>query len=285
MNTLWKSITAAGLALTITGAARADDTLARVKSGEVLHVAINNQYPFAFTDSSGELTGFSVETLREFLAQTGKSKLDPVVLDWASMIPALKAKRVDMVLAGMFIKSSRCEQASFSNPDYQSFDTLVVPKGNPENIHSLDDVKKNPDMKIAALQGGSSAMTLNKAGLPESQEMILPGYVEMFAALKAKRVNAVMIDTVSAGKFLASDTQSIERAHPYQVPLVNGKPVISYGSFVFRKEDKGLVDQFNQFLATWVGSPKQIALFQKYGLSADDVPPKGLTADQICAAK
>jgi len=266
-----------------TASALAGDTLDRIKKEGVVRVGINNQYPFAFRDTDGTLTGFSIETTRKIFDNVGVHKIEPVVMDWASMIPGLKANRIDVIIAGMFIKPTRCEQAAFSNPDYISFDTLVVPKGNPKKLHSLDDVTKNGSYKVAAIQGGSSQITLKKVGVPEGQQEILPGYVEMFAALKAGRADAVMIDTVSAGKFLTTDPNSIERADPFQVPLVDGAPVISYGAYVFRLEDKELVELFNNFLAGWVGSPEQLAILKKYGLGASDVPPKGVTAAQVCA--
>src|SRR5690242_9762612 len=129
-------ICVAGLATT---SALAGEAIDRIKKEGVVRVGINNQYPFAFKETDGTLTGFSIETAKKVFAQIGVQNIEPVVMDWASMIPGLKANRIDVVIAGMFIKPTRCEQAAFSNPDYQAFDTLVVLKGNPKNLHSLED--------------------------------------------------------------------------------------------------------------------------------------------------
>jgi polar amino acid transport system substrate-binding protein len=267
----------------MTASALADETLDRIKKEGSVRVGVTNQQPTAFMQPDGSLAGMAVEITKAVFSKIGVQKIEPVVMDWGSMIPGLKANRIDVVIAGMFIKPARCEQVAFSNPDYQAFDTLVVLKGNPKNIHSFDDVLKNSGIVVAAIQGGASAMTAKRAGVPDSQLQVLPGYVEMFAALKAGRVQAVSIDTVSAGQFLAADAQNIERAEPFQVPIFDGVPARSYGAFVFRPEDQDLVAIYNKFLADFVGSPEHIAILKKYGLGASDVPPRDVTAAKACS--
>jgi polar amino acid transport system substrate-binding protein len=261
----------------------ASDTLDRIKKEGSVRVGLTNQQPLAFIQPDGSPAGIEVEITKAIFSNMGVQKIEPVVMDWGSMIPGLKANRIDIVIAGMFIKPARCEQVAFSNPDYQAFDTLVVLKGNPKNIHSFDDALRNSDILVAAIQGGASAMTAKRAGIPDSRLQVLPGYVEMFAALKAGRVHAVSIDTVSAGQFLAADTQNIERAEPFQVPIFDGAPARSYGAFVFRPEDQDLVAIYNKFLADFVGSPEQLAMLKKYGLGASDVPPRDVTAAKACS--
>jgi polar amino acid transport system substrate-binding protein len=262
--------------------ALAGKTLDRIKREGVVRVGITDQQPWAYKKPDGSLAGVSVEVARAVFASIGVQKLEPVIMDWGSMVPGLKANRLDVVIAGMFIRPSRCKQVAFSNPDYMAFDTLVVPKGNPKNVHSFDDVRKDPSITVAAIQGGASAMTAKEAGVPDRQVQVLPGYTEMFAALKAGRVSAVSIDTVSAGQFLAADPEHIERAEPFKILVFDGVPAMSYGADVFRPEDEDLRELYNKFLAKFVGSPSQLALFKKYGLGANDVPPRGVTAAQLC---
>ena len=272
------------LAMAVTsGFAFAGEALDRIKKDGVVRIGLNNQYPFAFKEPDGSLSGFAYETTKAVFAAIGVQKIEPVVMDWASMIPGLKANRIDVIVAGMFIRPARCEQVAFSNPDYQAFDTLIVLKGNPRNLHSFNDVIKNENIKVAAIQGGATALTLKNIGVPERQHQILPGYVEMFAALKAGRVDGVTIDTVSSGKFLAADAQNIERAEPFQVPVIDGAPATSYGGYVFRLEDKDLVELFNKYLDRFVGSPEQLALLRKYGLGPNDIPPRTATVARLCA--
>ena len=263
--------------------AGAGEALDRIKKEGVVRVGITNQQPTAFKQPDGTLAGFAVDINRAIFAKIGVKNLEPVIMDWGSQIPGLKANRIDVIIAGMFVKPARCEQVAFANPDYRAFDTLVVLKGNPKNIHSFDDAVKNPNINVAAIQGGASAMTAKKAGVPEGRLQVLPGYVEMFAALKAGRVQAVSIDTVSAGQFLAADPQGIERAEPFQVPVFDGVPATSYGAYVFRPEDKDLVELFNTFFDGFIGSPEHVAIMKKHGLSASDIPPRGITSAKLCA--
>jgi polar amino acid transport system substrate-binding protein len=67
-------------------------------------------------------------------------KAEPVFVSWAGLIPALNAKRFDVIFDGLFITPEREKQVQFSTPYYASGETIVVRKGNPEDIKGLQDL-------------------------------------------------------------------------------------------------------------------------------------------------
>lgn len=76
---------------------------------------------------------------------------------------------------------------------------------------------------------------------------------------------------------------ALERAAPFEQPVENGK--IRYGitSFAVRLEDKDLLDEINKHLLALHGTPEYLAILEKYGLTAADLPPVGMTTAKICA--
>ena len=84
---------------------------------EAVRIGYANEAPFAYYDNAtGKLTGESVEVTRYLLKEVGISRVEGVITEFASLIPGLKARRFDIIAAGMYINPRRCEQISFSEP-------------------------------------------------------------------------------------------------------------------------------------------------------------------------
>ena len=82
-----------------------------------VRIGYANEAPFAYYDNAtGKLTGESVEVTRYLLKEVGISRVEGVITEFASLIPGLKARRFDIIAAGMYINPRRCEQISFSEP-------------------------------------------------------------------------------------------------------------------------------------------------------------------------
>ncbi len=261
--------------------AHAESTLDRIKRQGSVAVGITNDYPLAFKQPDGSIAGSDYEIASKVFASLGV-KVEPVILTWGGLIPALKAGRIDVAAAGMFIRPERCLQVAFSNPDYQAIDTLVVAKGNPKNLHSFADVVTHATVNIAAAQGGAALLSAKRADIPATQIQLFPSSVEMLAALTAGRVDAVAIDTVLASKLVSLNKDEVERAEPFHVQMVDGRLMRSFGAFVFRPADTDLVGAFNTFLGSYIGSAEQVALLEKYGMTKEEIPPPGTTAADIC---
>ena len=79
-------------------------------------VGIDGQYqPFSYIDASGTATGFDVDAMR-WIAQKKGMKVTFQPTAWDGIIPALQAKKIDLIYAGMTITPERAEQVNFSTP-------------------------------------------------------------------------------------------------------------------------------------------------------------------------
>ena len=56
------------------------------------------------------------------------------------------------------------------------------------------------------------------------------------------------------------------------------EPAIAHGAYAFRKEDGAFVDEFDKHLTAFIGTPEHIAIMERHGMSADELP-KLETAD------
>jgi len=83
-----------------------------------LRVGVEGNYPpFSKMGPDGQLGGFDIDIARALCAEMGVScKL--VQQEWDGMMPALRAKKFDMVVASMTMSPERLKAADFSDPYY-----------------------------------------------------------------------------------------------------------------------------------------------------------------------
>ena len=130
------------------------NTLERIKKKGIVRVGFANEAPFAYMDTNtGKLTGEAPEIARVILKRMGIKEIKGVLTEFGSLIPGLKARRFDMIAAGMYITPKRCKEVAFSNPTYKIGEAFIVKKGNPLGLHSYEDVSNNNQAKIGVVVG------------------------------------------------------------------------------------------------------------------------------------
>ncbi|MDD6087875.1 MAG: ABC transporter substrate-binding protein [Desulfovibrionaceae bacterium] len=106
----------------------------RISGAEAADVALVNGIdanypPFAYVDEKGNPAGFDVDSMNWIAAKMGFSvRHQP--MDWDGIIPALLAKKIDMVCSGMSISPERAAKVAFSNPYWSVGKVFIAPKSS-----------------------------------------------------------------------------------------------------------------------------------------------------------
>jgi polar amino acid transport system substrate-binding protein len=112
----------------------AEGALERAKKDGFIRLGFANEAPFGYATPDGKLTGEAPEVAKAVLAKIGIPQVDGVLTEFGSLIPGLKARRFDIIAAGMFINPKRCGEIAFSEPSYGIGQAMLVKKGNPKGI-------------------------------------------------------------------------------------------------------------------------------------------------------
>ncbi|MDO3384861.1 transporter substrate-binding domain-containing protein, partial [Gilvimarinus sp. SDUM040013] len=89
-------------------------------AGDKIRIATEGAYaPFNMVDSSGELIGFDVEIAKALCAQM-KADCEIVAQDWDGIIPGLRARKYDAIVASMSITEERMRVVDFSEKYYSN---------------------------------------------------------------------------------------------------------------------------------------------------------------------
>lgn len=246
------------LALTAVVAAGTTQTQAgileeRIEDGKTIRLGFSAAPPWAYAGTDGSPQGFVNGIAVDVLERMGYTNIEPVLTDWSSLIPSLKAGRVDMVTGGMYVVKARCENMDFSDPIGAFGDTFVVPKGNPNNLTTYQDLI-DQDLTMTAPSGYNTLKDARDAGVPRSNITEVPGTTEALAALRVGRTDAVAINVLEA-KHAADMDDSFDMTDPASF-VGREKQVVGIG---FRPEDKEFRLAFNKALKDYMGSDEMMA--------------------------
>lgn len=278
MNLSWKAIYS-GLAAAILALAPLSSTLAdtdallnSAKNGGVVRLGFANEVPWAYPGEDNQPLGFVNAIVIGTLKSMGIENLEPVTTDWAGLIPGINANRYDIVTGGMYILKKRCENMDFSDPIGVFGDALVVPTGNPKDLHNYQDVIKTKSVLVTGT-GYNTIDVAKSEGVPDADLMLVPGPTEMLAALLAGRADAIVTNTFTANEMAEQSGGKAEVTDPAKMPDFT----LNWVGIGFRAEDSGLREAFNEALATYLGSDEMMAAVAEYGYTKDQLPGDATT--------
>jgi polar amino acid transport system substrate-binding protein len=260
------------------------DTLDRVRQEGRLRIGYANEAPYAYFDlAARRVTGEAPEIARTVLADIGIREVEGVLAEFGALIPGLKARRFDLIAAGMYILPERCREIAFSNPTYRVGEAFMVMKGNPKGLHGYADVARRADVRMAVVAGAVQRSYARSAGVSDDRVIIFPDTVSAMEGVAAGRADAYAATSATINDLLARGSEKVERAEPFENFRINGSVVRGYGAFGFRKEDVALLAVFNEALSHLIGTPRHLELVRSFGFSEEEFPD-GVTAAALCAA-
>ncbi|MGE5339396.1 MAG: ectoine/hydroxyectoine ABC transporter substrate-binding protein EhuB [Gemmatimonadota bacterium] len=249
---------------------QAETTLERVKRTGVIRIGYANEAPFAYTDLNGNVTGESPEIVKKIAARLGIKQVKGVLTEWGALIPGLMAGRFDVIAAGMYVTPERAKQVLFTDPHYQLPDTLLVAAGNPKKLDSYESIAKDRSVKLAIMSGTAEMGYAKKAGIADSQILLVPDTVAQLQAVLTQRADAAVGTQLTMKDLAKKGGARVEAISNFKDDPAN----IGYGALAFRKEDRDLRDAFNKELHAWLGSADHLKTVAPFGFDRSNLTKK-----------
>ena len=196
----------------------------------------NVPYMFMEPDSENKhLIGFEIDIVNALAERMGMTP-QFVHNGWDNLIPGLNLGLYDIALSGLEITPEHQEEVDFSLPYYKTFLQLVVQKGNPARINSLEDCVGK---RVGTLKQSYAFFQLVEAGVDEIRTY--DNEINAYQDMAHDRLDAVLMDSPIA-IFYAGFNTDLEFV---------GKPIgeILYGIPV-RKGNSELLDKLNKALVS-----------------------------------
>lgn len=226
-----------------------------VHSADRIRIATEGAYaPWNATGSGGELIGFEVDLARD-LCRRMAADCEIIAMDWAGLIPSLRAGRIDAIMAAMSITDERLRVIDFAGPYATEPSAFHVRAGDTLARHSaearLDLSLPDSAEPLAALAGALKGRTI--AVQPGTiQERFAEQYLPVSARRAYDTLDAAAMD-LAAGRVDAifgslSAVHAAAKAHPGSVPfgpLVSGG-IMGHGVGIGVRHNSELKDRFSR---------------------------------------
>ena len=237
MNLLKKIVLALSMLGFASMSAKAETIEDIMKRGEI-RVGLSTFVPWAFRDKTGNLVGFEVDVATKLAKDLGV-KLKIVNTAWDGIIPALQAKKFDVIIGGMSIKVKRNLAVNFTIP-YGGTEHIVLAAKKHEGKMIKDFNSRS--MTFATRRGGITA-SLAKDNFPKAKLLQFDDDGVAEQELLNGKVDAIVDTAIAASK--ARDE------NPTRVTYIeNGKPLRkSLASMAVRKGNHDTLNVFDSWIA------------------------------------
>ena len=253
VRTILASILAAAALVMASMSAQADDT---VKFG----VAAEPYPPFAAKDASGKWGGWEIDFMNAVCAEMKDTKCELVETAWDGIIPALLAKKMDVIWASMIITDKRKETIDFTDFYYDSPIVIIGAKSDTTKL-DLTDANSAKGKVFGAQTSTIHADYLNAKFGAAAEVKVYDTLDNALADLVAGRIDYINETKSSLAPFLASD-----RGKDFEIKVVCPQDsILGYGvAGGIRKGDSALKAKLNAAIKAAVADRKWDAITAKY---------------------
>ena len=232
--------------------------VATAKDWKQIRFATEGAYPpFNVTAPDGSVQGFDVD-IANALCEEMKAECTWVKQEWDGMIPALKARKFDAIVASMSITDERKEKVDFTAKYYNTPPAIAVPKDSA--------ITEASDAGLAGKMLGAQSSTTHsnyaEAKLPSAELKLYPTADEYKLDISNGRLDAVIDDVVVLSDWLASQDGTccklLGTLKPD--PVINGEGA----GIAVRKGDDELREAFNKAIDAIRANGKYKEIQDKY---------------------
>jgi ABC-type amino acid transport substrate-binding protein len=239
-----------------------DGSLAKAQKDGITLGFSQNPPEAILDEKTKEASGIDWEINKGALDWLGVKTIRTEWMPWESQVPALLSKRTDVIAGNIHVNPERVKVISFTGPAYWYGPVVVVPKGNPNQVNSYDDLKNK---KVGTISGSAADFYLRRIGVNTT---VFKSEIEELQSLNQGRLDAVLEDDLVYLEFAKANPQNnLMPLWSIATPpdIINGG---GYGMarFAIRKEDCSLRAAYTYALSEMRANGMVSAILKKYGL-------------------
>ncbi len=165
------------------------------QAADVVRIGVEGNYPpFSQVAADGTLSGFDIDIANALCAKM-EVQCEMVQQEWDGMIPALTAKKFDMIVASMSITEKRKQVVDFSDP-YYDVPSRFIAKEGAFTGYTPDDLKGKT---IIVLRNSPRADYI-AATYPDNPVLLVDKETAVYLELAAGRGDIAFGSSVVSGE-------------------------------------------------------------------------------------
>ena len=219
--------------------ASAAGTLEEIVKRGTLRVGMSTFVPWAMRDKAGNLIGFEIDVATKVAEDMG-IQVEFVPTAWSGIIPALIAKKFDVIIGGMSITPQRNLTVNFTTPYAHSGQQMAANIELASGFTARDDFNA-PDVTIACRRGATPCNAAQKL-FPKATVRRFDDDAQAFQEVVNGNAHA-MISSAPKPRFWSE-------VYPEKIFLPFGGENLTQGDEAFALR-KGDADALN-FFSNWI---------------------------------
>jgi polar amino acid transport system substrate-binding protein len=237
-----------------TSALLAADHLDQIKQRGVLLWGADAEggAPYVYPDPQKpeQLIGFEYELAEALAAKLGV-KARMVQNQWDQLVPALERGNFDILLNGLELTADNQQRIAMTQP-YFAYAQQIITRSNTAGLDRIDALKGKA---VGVLSATVAERLLEGMGGVDLKHY--PGNVESFRDLKARRIEAVLLDLPIALHYAKADPELKFSGAPFAP---------GYYGIGVRKEDATLLAALNQAIKELADDHTFERIYRQYGV-------------------
>ncbi len=191
--------------------------------------------PFESKNASGELVGFDIDLAKE-LCKRIEAKCTFVESDFDSLIPSLKAKKIDAIISSLSITEKRQQEIAFSDKLYAANARLIAKAGS-DIQPTLESLRGK---RVGVLQGSTQEAYANTHWQPKGIDVVAYQNQDLiYADLGSGRIDVAFQDEVAGSEGFLK--QAPGKGYAFAGPAVKDDKFFGVGTGLgLRKADTEL---------------------------------------------
>lgn len=215
--------------------------------------------PFEYKNKDGKLTGFDIE-LGDAICAHLKAKCTWIENDFDGMIPALKAKKFDVINASMSVTEKRLKEIDFSNR-VTRVPSRMIAKASANLKPTAESLKGK---RVGVQQGTTHETYAKTKWAPAGVEVV--SYAkndQIYADLQSGRLDAGVMDSVESSEGFLK--KPMGQGFAFAGPALVDEKIFGNGTGLgVRKEDAELKNTLNKALAELKANGTYKKIMSKY---------------------
>jgi polar amino acid transport system substrate-binding protein len=219
--------------------------------------------PWSYVEN-GQFKGIAIDAVREIAKEQG-FEVEFKDLPWASLIPALSANKIDMLVTGMFATAERDKVIDYAIPWWESNDVVVVPKESKRTVASALCCKARIGTQAGSAHDGWINANLLEGDLATG--VTLQTYEDFVAAAEDLKVGR--LDSIVMTPDIAEDLIAKGRDLKVVGVIMTNRP---WAMAVGQGDPKKLLPKLNKGMVALYKSGKWAEIVHTY-LPTAAIPP------------
>ncbi|PRY83172.1 ABC transporter substrate-binding protein/permease [Alkalibacterium olivapovliticus] len=216
--------------------------LQRVQDAGVLVVGTSADFPpfefYAVVDGERQVVGMDMMIAQKIADDLGvELQIEDIGFD--SLLPALEARNVDVIIAGMTPTAERRRSVDFSDIYFQTFQNVMVRAEDEEVYPTIESLSG----LTVGVQTGSLQESLAEQ-IPDAEVMSLTDLNDLLLALKTNRIEAIVMQGPNAEAHAGNDPDLHTFVGDFELDGDDEGSAIA-----FRQGEDSLVEAVNESLA------------------------------------